>query len=128
LTPLADAISGMDGYQDVKACFVQAVPAVSKFIELDDSRQTMTRFRLTAPLNSLSLEKEDPNAGYYLGHDAGHDTVGTDGQKGKTGVTPQLLPVDTTIENFWFRVDVKTAAAMFTPQTYAPSPAASASL
>jgi hypothetical protein len=116
----------MDGYQDVKACFVQAVPAVSKFIELDDSRQTMTRFRLTSPLNSLSLEKsDDPNPGYYLGHDAGHDAVpGPDGKTPKSGVTPQLLPIDTTIENFWIRIDVKTAPSMFTPETYALSPVA----
>ena len=109
MIPLADAISGMDGYQDVKACFVQAVPAVSKFIELDDSRQTMTRFRLTSPLNSLSLEKVAANPGYYLGHDTSRN------------VMPQLLPVYSSVEDFWLRIDVATAESMFSPEAYALS-------
>jgi hypothetical protein len=130
---LADAIAGMDGYAQVKAWFVQAVPDVAKFIQLDPSRQTTARFKLTSPLNNLSLHHPDnkdvfsnspfpnslavpaeyPNveAFYYLGHD------GT-----TNGVKPQKLYVDTTGVNDWFwgglhEHTVETDRMLFTPAT-----------
>ncbi|KAF2811812.1 uncharacterized protein BDZ99DRAFT_414359 [Mytilinidion resinicola] len=107
LTPLADALSGIPGYEDVKSYFIQAVPALSKYIELDESRQVMTRFRLTAPLNGLSL-KDKPNPAYYLGH------------KPTSSTTPRMMSVNTAdISRFWgLMIEYSEETPLFNPKTF----------
>ncbi|KAH7118725.1 hypothetical protein B0J11DRAFT_582534 [Dendryphion nanum] len=106
MAPLADIIADIPGYREVKSWFIQAVPAISKYIELDDSRQVMARFRLTAPTNGLSKQNEaDPS--YYLGHDP--SAFG--------GSKPRLMGVDRL--NFWGRmIEYPTEIALFGPANF----------
>lgn len=107
LTPLADVLSGITGYGDVKSYFIQAVPALSKYIELDDSRQVMARFRLAAPLNNLPL-KDQKNASYYLGHVS------------NAPITPRLMAVNTIdLSQFWnTMIEYKDEKPLFNPRTF----------
>lgn len=60
---------------------MQAVPTLSKYIELPPSREINLRFKLTAPTSQLSLsyvkktESYDASGDpiYYLGHSTGAD-------------------------------------------------------
>lgn len=95
-------LAQMPGYEKVQSWFVQAVPALSKFITLDQSHEVTTRLRVTAPNNGLGL---DPPAQYYLGHSM--DKV----------VTPRqnlVRPGD----NFWIRYDLNESKVLFNPSTY----------
>ncbi|KAJ9634366.1 hypothetical protein H2199_009024 [Coniosporium tulheliwenetii] len=108
LVPLADVLSSIPGYREVKGWFIQAIPAVSKFIELDESRQVMTRFRLMAPLNNLSLKDRQGDAAYYLGHTP------------QVPATPRLMSLDVkTFGNFWNgMIEYKEEIPLFSPRSY----------
>ncbi|KAH8662563.1 hypothetical protein BX600DRAFT_542276 [Xylariales sp. PMI_506] len=77
LTQLVDAIAELEGYQDIKMYFAQAVPALSKYLEFADTTDKKIRLRLTAPNNGLCmsyLKREATNntwepPKYYLGHE-----------------------------------------------------------
>jgi hypothetical protein len=76
LSSLVDTISAIPGYAAVRSWFMQAVPALSKYISLPPSREVNLRFKLTEPINQLSLSylkkaKDYYTSGdpvYYLGH------------------------------------------------------------
>lgn len=70
LLPLSTIISSIQGYEHVRDYFVQAVPALSKYIELDEGRQVKTRLRLTSPMHGLSY-CDSTNPAYYLSHAPG---------------------------------------------------------
>ncbi|KAJ9636432.1 hypothetical protein H2199_008107 [Coniosporium tulheliwenetii] len=108
LVPLADVLSSIPSYREVKGWFIQAIPAVSKFIELDESRQVMTRFRLMAPLNNLSLKDRQGDAAYYLGHTP------------QVPATPRLMSLDVkTLGNFWNgMIEYKEEIPLFGPRSY----------
>ncbi|KAF4442961.1 putative oxidoreductase ordL [Fusarium austroafricanum] len=76
LALMVDAISSMEGLQDVRHIFAGAVPVLSKYIEFSDFSDKKIRLRLTAPNNGLSLSYLKDSAlndtwappQYYLGH------------------------------------------------------------
>ncbi|KAF2448944.1 hypothetical protein P171DRAFT_509315 [Karstenula rhodostoma CBS 690.94] len=105
LSPLVEIISGMPGYEAVQSWFVQAVPALSRYILLDESHECKARLRVLSPTNSLSIENKGNNASFYLGHDVDR------------AVTPRLNGV-ASIEQYWGRVDIQYAIPIFNPQTY----------
>ncbi|KAH7002963.1 hypothetical protein EDB82DRAFT_531448 [Fusarium venenatum] len=113
LSSLADTISAIPGYAQVRSWFMQAVPTLSKYIELPPSREIKLRFKLTAPTSQLSLSylKKVENydaAGdpiYYLGHSTGAD------------VRPVKNEL-TISNNAWAQCDITDAQPLFSPQSY----------
>ncbi|KAK0710652.1 hypothetical protein B0H67DRAFT_539495 [Lasiosphaeris hirsuta] len=104
LAPLADMLSQMPGYQQVKTWFIQAIPAMQQYIALDESREVITRLRLVAPLNGLYLHSKK-NPSYYLGHNS------------KTLASPRVVGL--TPDNFWGMPVWNTKKEMlFSPETY----------
>lgn len=93
----------MPGYAAIQSWFVQAVPAVHKYITLPDTRSVSARFRVLTPTNSLAI----PNLGscqFYLSF-ADQDVS-----------TPCQMGISLT--NFWKRVDITTPTPLFDPATY----------
>ncbi|KXJ88991.1 hypothetical protein Micbo1qcDRAFT_206580 [Microdochium bolleyi] len=105
LSPLVEILSGMPGYEAVQSWFVQAVPALSRYMTLDEAHECRVRLRVTAPTNSMMIRNEAGSASFYLGH----DPAGT--------VTPRLNRVNTT-DNFWVRLDIAEEIPIFNPATY----------
>ncbi|XEV01095.1 hypothetical protein FSHL1_006382 [Fusarium sambucinum] len=113
LSSLADTISAIPGYAQVRSWFMQAVPTLSKYIELPPSREIKLRFKLTAPTSQLSLSylKKVENydaAGdpiYYFGHSTGAD------------VRPVKNEL-TISNNAWAQCDITDAQPLFSPQSY----------
>ncbi|KAF7526535.1 hypothetical protein G7054_g10735 [Neopestalotiopsis clavispora] len=113
LSSLADAISAIPGYAQVRGWFMQAVPTLSKYIELPPSREINLRFKLTAPTNQLSLsylkktEHYDASGDpiYYLGHSTGAD------------VTPVKNELNFS-KNVWAQCDITDAQPLFSPKSY----------
>ncbi|QRV73477.1 hypothetical protein RhiJN_01491 [Ceratobasidium sp. AG-Ba] len=68
LSSMADAISEMAGYNDAPMWFMQAVPSLSKYVEIPKSRTLNVRFKAT--LNKHVQDRLLGSNGYkYLGHD-----------------------------------------------------------
>ncbi|QRV88307.1 hypothetical protein RhiJN_16325 [Ceratobasidium sp. AG-Ba] len=68
LSSIADAISEMAGYADAPMWFMQAVPSLSKYVEIPKSRTLNVRFKAT--LNEHVQDRLLGSDGYkYLGHD-----------------------------------------------------------
>ncbi|OBS29591.1 hypothetical protein FPOA_03528 [Fusarium poae] len=113
LSSLADTVSAIPGYAQVRSWFMQAVPTLSKYIELPPSREIKLRFKLTSPTSQLSLSylKKVENydaAGdpiYYLGHSTGAD------------VRPVKNEL-TISNNAWAQCDITDAQPLFSPQSY----------
>lgn len=57
----------MPGYTQVQSWFVQAIPALTKYITLDDGHSVTARLKVVSPTNSL-VKGDGDNAMYYLGH------------------------------------------------------------
>lgn len=101
----------MPGYEAVQSWFVQAVPALSNYMVLDQGHECKARFRVMSPTNSLSVVNDGGNASFYLGHDFARP------------VTPRLNGVNGPATNiFWLRIDTTEDDPIFNPATYrAPS-------
>jgi hypothetical protein len=58
LTPIADVIAGMPtpGYRDAKMWFLRAIPSLSEYFIIPESRQIDVRLRSLLPLNHLPHE------------------------------------------------------------------------
>ncbi|KAH7038402.1 uncharacterized protein B0I36DRAFT_235984 [Microdochium trichocladiopsis] len=106
LSPLVEILSGMPGYEAVQSWFVQAVPALSRYMMLNEAHECKARLRVMAPTNSMMLRNEGGSASFYLGH----DPAGT--------ITPRLNHVSTVEGNFWYRVDMTEDIPIFNPATY----------
>ena len=74
-----DTLSSIAGYTGVKKYFVQAVPVLSKYIELSEGAEVKSRLRLVSEQKCLSKSYLDQSKGvarfddpvYYLGHTPG---------------------------------------------------------
>lgn len=107
MSTMADVISGMPGYSAVQSWFVQAVPALSNYMVLNEAHECKARLRITSPTNSLSIPNAGNYAAFYLGHDP------------NAGVTPRLNGIDaTSLQTFWFRIDMREDVPIFNPPTY----------
>lgn len=102
---MVDMISEMPGYEAVQRWFVQVIPALSKYISLDNTLKTTARFKVLSPTNSLSIE-DDPTALHYLGF--------TNGET----ITPRLQGRRDTFQTFWQRIDIDHSQVIFGPATY----------
>jgi hypothetical protein len=102
-------ITDIPGYGDVRSLFIQAVPALSKYIELTSARNVITRLRLTYPLNNLSLSGMDKTfEAYYLGHNP------------ESTVTPIQMGVHTDEKSFMYWTEMVQYAEeipLFSPAT-----------
>ena len=97
----------MPGYAAVQSWFVQAVPALNRYMTVNDGHECKARLRITSPTNALSIYNPGSNVSYYLGHDA------------SLSVTPRLNGVDgTSIDSFWVRVSISENIPIFNPATY----------
>ncbi|KAH7184519.1 uncharacterized protein B0J16DRAFT_241459, partial [Fusarium flagelliforme] len=63
LLPLSQILSGIPGFEAVPSWFVRAVPALNRYITLDQDHGCKARFRVMSPTDS-----SNGNASYYLGH------------------------------------------------------------
>ena len=96
----------------MKSWFIQAIPAASEYIELNDSREVIVRFRLTSSDYQLSLWGQ-PNPAYYLGHNP------------DAPVTPRKVALDIKNEQhvfdrniFWSStVEMQTVVPLFNPNS-----------
>jgi len=99
----------MTGYEEVKSWFIQAIPAATQYIELNDSREVIVRFRVTDPTNDLSLTGL-ANPSYYLGHDP------------DTPVTPRQVGIDIKMlsQGFYWKASVESQliTPLFAPNGY----------
>ncbi len=105
----------MAGHAEVKNYFVQAVPVLSKYIELSDGHEVKSRLRLVSNQRCLSksyLDKtkdiarfDDPV--YYLGHIP------------NSVVAPRYLGLKDALKDFWGdMVQYSGEPPMFTPTRY----------
>ena len=100
-------IAAIPGYEAVQSWFVQAVPAFSQYMRLDEAHECQVRLKVTTPTNSLSIRNAGNDACFYLGHDAAET------------VTPRLNNVNPRVANlFWIRLDVSDEIPIFNPPTY----------
>jgi hypothetical protein len=98
-------ISALPGYSQVKNYFVQAVPALSKYIELTATREVKIRLQLSSPTNQLSLSNLQTVRSpiYYLGH------------SNEANVAPRFHAIKSLSEQgFWDMVE-DNSELMFTP-------------
>ncbi|KAI8931674.1 hypothetical protein NX059_011321 [Plenodomus lindquistii] len=105
---MVDMLCEMPGYQAAQTWFIQAIPALNKYVRLNQSLSVNVRFKVEAPTNSLSCEN-DGNAAYYLGFDE------------QKGVTPRLMGRRTVFDvRFWDRIDIamEETKVLFSPATY----------
>lgn len=97
----------MPGYAAVQSWFVQAVPALNRYIVINEGHECRVRLRVMSPTNSLSIPNAGQNASFYLGH----DPAGS--------ITPRLNGIDTSSQDvFWFRIDTQEDIPIFNPATY----------
>ncbi|KAF5020573.1 hypothetical protein F66182_7405 [Fusarium sp. NRRL 66182] len=107
LSPLAEILSGMPGLEAVQSWFVQAVPALSRYMTLNGAHECKARLRVMSPTNSLSMHNSGVNTSFYLGHNP------------SKAVNPRLGGVDTSShEVYWLRIDVSSDISIFNPATY----------
>ncbi|KAI7161520.1 hypothetical protein KC349_g2699 [Hortaea werneckii] len=104
-------VAQMPGYELVQSWFVQAVPALSKYMTVGDSHSVTCRLKVVSPTNSLHVKNENGKARHYLGFQK--DDV----------VSPCQNTTDTTIingqcPNFWIRLDYTVERRLFEPQTF----------
>lgn len=102
-------IADMPGYAAVQSWFVQAVPALGKYLTLDDTRTITCRLKIVAPGNSLHVTSK--TALHYLSFSP-NDVI-----------SPCQFSVDTTIvnstfPNFWIRSKISSELRLFSPQSY----------
>ncbi|EYB21882.1 hypothetical protein FG05_11539 [Fusarium graminearum] len=64
LSPLSQMLSGIPGFEAVPSWFVRAVPALSRYITLDQDHGCKARFRVMSPPGG-----GNSNVSYYLDHD-----------------------------------------------------------
>jgi hypothetical protein len=103
LSTMIDMISAMPGFEKVQSWFVQAIPALNKYIRLDAALSVNVRFKVLAPTNSLSVENRG-NALFYLGFKPGTTTTPRlNGYESSTGI------------GYWARVDVQQTFVLFSP-------------
>lgn len=102
---MIDMISEMHPFEQVQTWFVQAVPALNRYIRLDPGFSANVRFKVLAPTNNLSIANTG-NSVYYLGFDPA------------TAATPRLNGQHTVREDFWQRVDMQETYVLFNPATY----------
>lgn len=120
LTPMADAISEVPGLQTVKAVFAQAIPALSRYTEMSQTREIKARLRLASPTTQLSMSylsknrQEYTEISYYLGHAPEHE------------VSPSYLRIKDPVNAFWDpdfvtpnEKDPKAKEDLFFPRRYA---------
>jgi hypothetical protein len=106
LSTMIDMISAMTGFEKVQSWFVQAIPAVNKYIRLDAALSVNVRFKVLAPTNSLSVENRG-NALFYLGFKPGTTTTPRlNGYESSTGI------------GYWARVDVQQTFVLFSPASF----------
>ncbi|KAI6791601.1 hypothetical protein KC363_g3337 [Hortaea werneckii] len=111
LSSLVEMVAQMPGYAPVQSWFVQAVPALSKYMTVGDSHTVTCRLKVVSPTNSLHVKNENGKARHYLGFQK--DDV----------VSPCQNTTDTTIingqcPNFWIRLDYTVERRLFEPQTF----------
>ncbi|MCJ1390225.1 hypothetical protein MMC18_003083 [Xylographa bjoerkii] len=107
LSSLVEVLSAMPGYEAVQSWFVQAVPALSRYMVLNEAHECKARLRVTSPTNSLSIPNAGNNASFYLGHDV------------NSAVTPRLNGVSAgSSDSFWMRIDITEDIPIFNPPTY----------
>jgi hypothetical protein len=106
LSTMIDMISAMPGFEKVQSWFVQAIPALNKYIRLDAALSVNVRFKVLAPTNSLSVENRG-NALFYLGFKPGTTTTPRlNGYESSTGI------------GYWARVDVQQTFVLFSPASF----------
>lgn len=99
-------VSEMPEYESAQSWFVQALPALNKYVRLDSSMAVNVRFKVQTPTNSLSVENPG-DALFYLGFDT------------KSSTTPRLNGItQKTEESPWARVDYTTDIVIFHPTTF----------
>lgn len=104
LSPLSEVLAGIPGYEAVPSWFVRAVPALSRYITLDEAHGCKARFRVMSPTHALSKKNSNGDVSFYLGHDPT-----------KTA-TPRLNGLDT--RTFWNRLEESDEVTIFQPATY----------
>ena len=109
LSALFDVVVQFPGYEKVRSYFVQAIPALSRYVTLDEGHREVVRLKLVAPLNNLSLDGQ-PFPAYYLGH------------KRDVMCTPRLMGVSGQVEDFWTAVEYTQELPLFSPKTYVARP------
>ncbi|KAK3367914.1 hypothetical protein B0H63DRAFT_404760, partial [Podospora didyma] len=113
LSPLVDALSAIKGYAAVRSWFIQAMPTLSRYIELPPSKEVSLRFKVNTPTTQLSLsylkqgtpEQRLSDPIYYFGHTK--DSM--------------VRPVENSVNmrvNFWSQMDMEAAKPLFSPQSY----------
>lgn len=106
LSTMIDMISEMPDFEGVQGWFVQAVPALQKYIRLNSALSTNVRFKVLSPTNNLSVENLG-NSLYYMGFDPA------------TTTTPRLNGLRQTYGTpFWERVDIKETHVLFHPASF----------
>ena len=100
-------IAAISGYEAVQFWFVQAVPAFSQYIRLDEAHQCRARLKVITSTNSLSISNAGNGACFYLGHDAAKSVTSR-----RYDVNPRVADV------FWVRLDVSDDIPIFNPPTY----------
>lgn len=92
---MADAIAQVPGLHSVKALFAQAIPALSRYTEMSQTREIKARLRLVSPTSQLSMSylsknrQEYTEISYYLGHAPNYE------------VSPSYLRIKDPINAFW---------------------------
>lgn len=106
LSTMIDMLSEMPDYEKVQSWFVQAVPALNKYIRLGPALSVNVRFKVETPTNSLSVENRG-NAIFYLGF------------KPSSVTTPRLNGMEASSgDGYWIRVDVKETHVLFHPASF----------
>ena len=104
---MAEAISELPVYRSVQAIFAQALPALTRYIEMPKTREIKVRLRLESSTNGLSLENEKTSSkSYYLGH------------KSTSVVTPKQWYIKDPVQAFWGGCVDALDNTMFSPRTY----------
>jgi hypothetical protein len=94
---------------------MQAVPTLSKYIELPPAREINLRFKLTAPTNQLSLSYLKSAQGY----DASGDPIYYLAHSKEAVVKP--VKNDLVFHNKgWAQCDITDAKPLFSPQRCVP--------
>lgn len=69
LTPIVDAIAAMTGFGEVKSWFLSAVPKLSQYFVVPESRMMHVRFKVAAQNSSFNHITGRPEEQAYLGVD-----------------------------------------------------------
>lgn len=111
---MADAIAEAPSLRSVKALFAQAIPALSRYTEMSQTREIKARLRLASPTGQLSMSylsknrQEYTEISYYLGHASSYE------------VSPSYLRIKDPVNAFW-DADFDTrehAKKLFFPSRY----------